>query len=247
MSLTDQNLREKEFHNNLQSRLKGRFENIFYKAVYNSNEDFFNFLKSNSLNSEILDYGCGIGQSLQKVVEFKSKKITGIDISEVSIKKAKKVIQNLNANVELMVDNCERTSFKDNTFDIIYGTGILHHLNMSLCLNEIYRILKPKGKFLFVEPLGTNPLINLYRKFTPNSRSKDEHPFVDKDFNLIKEKFKIIDIKYYGFFTLLFFPFYSSPENSVIFRFLKNIDQFLFKMNIFKKLAWSTMITAEKN
>ena len=46
MSLTDKNIREKKFHNNLQSRTQGRFENIFYKAIYNSNEDFFDFLKS---------------------------------------------------------------------------------------------------------------------------------------------------------------------------------------------------------
>ena len=45
MSLSDRNVREKDFHNKLQSASKGRFENIFYKAIYNSNEDFFEFLK----------------------------------------------------------------------------------------------------------------------------------------------------------------------------------------------------------
>ena len=40
MSLTEINLREKEFHNKLQSKKKGRFENIFYKALYNMYEDF---------------------------------------------------------------------------------------------------------------------------------------------------------------------------------------------------------------
>ena len=34
MNLTDQNRREKEFHNELQTQSKGRFENIFYKAIY---------------------------------------------------------------------------------------------------------------------------------------------------------------------------------------------------------------------
>ena len=80
MSFTDKNIREREFHNKLQSKSKGRFEDIFYKAIYNSNEDFFDFLKLNSFNSEILDYGCGIGNSLRKVIEFSPKKITGIDI-----------------------------------------------------------------------------------------------------------------------------------------------------------------------
>ena len=113
MQLSDKNLREKEFHNKLQSRTKGRFENIFYKAIYNSNEDFFNFLKLNSSNSDILDYGCGVGSSLEKVIKYKPKKIIGIDISEVSIEKAKKNC-GFKSNIELFVDKCEKTKFENN-------------------------------------------------------------------------------------------------------------------------------------
>ena len=179
-------------------------------------------------------------------MNFPLKKITGIDISEVSIKKAKEVSKE-NSKIELLVDNCEKTRFQNNSFDVVYGTGILHHLNLEVCLAEIFRILKPGGKFLFIEPLGTNPLINLYRKLTPQSRSIDEHPLVDRDFNLIQKKFSKTKIKYYGFLTLALFPFYSSPKNSKIFKILKNLDQILFKLNIFKKLAWSVLIIAEKN
>ena len=247
MELTDKNNREKEFHNNLQLKTKGRFENIFYKAIYNSTEDFFHFLKKNSTNSNILDYGCGIGSSLKKVIEFNPKKITGIDISDISIQKAKKMIKTTNSDVILLVDNCEKTKFNDNTFDIVYGTGILHHLDIEICLKEIHRILKPGGKFLFIEPLGTNPLINLYRKLTPKSRSIDEHPLVGKDFDLIKNKFVNCKVKYYGFLTLIFFPTYFSPKSSIVFKMLRNFDQLLFNVQFFKKLAWSVLISAEKN
>jgi len=146
----------------------------------------------------------------------------------------------------LLVDNCENTSFSDHKFDIVYGLGILHHLQFSKCINEISRILKPGGKLLFIEPLGTNPIINFYRLLTPKSRSKDEHPLVFKDFEMIKSSFKNVDIKYYGFLTLVFFPFYSS-SNSRIFKFLVKLDQLLFKINIFRYLAWSVLITAKKN
>ena len=246
MSLTEENLREKKFHNELQSRPKGRFENIFYKALENTWEDFFDYLKRNSENSEILDYGCGVGPSIKKVIEFNPKKITGIDISEVSIGKAKKEVAHLSSKIDLRVDNCEKTKLGDSQFDIVYGLGILHHLDFSRCLDEISRVLKLNGSLLFVEPLGTNPFINLYRRFTPNSRSKDEHPLVEKDFILLKKKFKTVEVKYYGFFTLVFFPFYTNPKKSFVFKILKKLDQFLFKIKFLRFLAWSVLIVAKK-
>lgn len=247
MSLSDKNIREKEFHNKLQSKPKGRFENIFYKAIINAWDDFFNYLSLNVKNSEVLDYGCGIGPVIEKVIKFNPKKITGIDISDVSISKAKEKFQNLNSKVELLVDNCEKTKFDDNKFDLVYGLGILHHLQTSKCITEISRILKPKGALLFIEPLGTNPLINFYRALTPGSRSKDEHPLISKDFDIIKENFNSVNLKYYGFLTLVFFPFYKSPNRSIIFKSLVKLDQFLFKIKLFQFFAWSVLITARKN
>ena len=246
MPLTNKNIREKEFHNKLQSNSKGRFENVFYKAISNAWSDFYNYLGSHSKNREVLDYGCGIGPIIEKVVQFNPKKITGIDISEVSISKAKEKFEDLNSKIELSVDNCEETKFNDNKFDLVYGLGILHHLQTSKCVREISRILKPGGILLFIEPLGTNPFLNLYRFLTPNSRSKDEHPLVSKDFEIIKSKFSIIKLKYYGFLTLIFFPFYRS-SNSIIFNFLVKLDQLLFKIKLFRFFAWSTLIFAKKN
>ena len=246
MSLTEKNLREKDFHNELQSRSKERFENKFYKALANTWDDFFEKLKKNSRDAEVLDYGCGIGPSIIKVSHYEPKKITGIDISEISIKKAKERTKNLGANVELKVDNCEKTSFENNQFDLVYGHGILHHLEFSKCLDEILRILKPGGSLLFVEPLGTNPIINLYRKLTPKSRSVDEHPFTGKDLEILKKKYQDVEIKYYGFLTLVFFPFYLDPNKSIIFKMLKNFDQILFKIKLFRYFAWSVLISAKK-
>ena len=246
MGLSEINIREKDFHNKLQSNSSGRFENIFYKAISNCGEDFHSFLKDNANNSEILDFGCGIGSSAEKVIKYNPKKITGIDISEVSIEKAKKKAKELNININYEVDNCEKTNLNHNTFDIVYGAGILHHLEIDKCLNEIHRILKSDGSLLFIEPLGTNPIINLYRKLTPNARSKDEHPLIKKDFEYLNKKFIDVKIKYYGLLTLIFFPFYGLPKNSKFFKLLVSLDQFLFKFKIFQLFAWSVLISAKK-
>ena len=247
MDLSNENLREKNFHNKLQTRSKGRFENIFYKSLYNLNSDFFNYIKFNCANREILDYGCGIGKTAQEIEKYNPKKITGIDISEVSIEKARKRAKNFKTISDFSVDNCENSKFKDEQFDLVYGTGILHHLDIKKSLKEIHRILKVNGNMIFVEPLGTNPFINFYRKLTPNSRSEDEHPFVEEDFQLIKDNYKELQIKYYGFFTLCFFPFYRNPEKSKFFKLLCAIDQVFFKIMYFRFLAWSVLIIAKKN
>jgi len=247
MSLTEINLREKEFHNELQSKNKGRFENIFYKAVHNMYKDFDTYTSDKSQNKIVLDYGCGIGSFTQKIATSKPSKLFGIDISEVSIGKATENAKNSNLQINYSVDNCEETKFKAETFDLIFGSGILHHLNLEKSVNEINRILKSKGEMVFLEPLGTNPLINLYRKLTPKSRSEDEHPFLKKDFDLISSLFKQVTVRYYGFFTLIFFLFYKNPQKSVIFKLISKLDYYFFKIKYFKRLAWSVLIIAKKN
>ena len=247
MNLTEINLREKEFHNKLQSKKKSRFENIFYKALYNMHEDFNSYIFEKAKKKIVLDYGCGTGTVTEKIAKLNPEKLIGIDISEVSIKRATENAKDQNLQIEYLVDNCENTKLNEKTFDLVFGSGILHHLNLKKAINEINRVLKNNGEMVFLEPLGTNPIINFYRKLTPKSRSADEHPFLERDFNLIKSFFKNVEIKYYGFFTLVFFLFYKKPESSIFFKALCKLDSCLFKTKYFKNLAWSIMIIAKKN
>ena len=245
MALSDTNLRERKFHNELQSSGKERAQNKFYKALYNLNKDFINLIKVNAKSVDVLDYGCGSGNFAKEVSLFEPKKITAVDISEQAIKRAKDKLENPKINFK--VDNCENLSLESNTFDIAYGSGILHHLDLKKSLGELNRVLKKNGIIVFAEPLATNPLINIYRKFTPGARSADEHPFKFDDINLIKSEFKNVEIKYYGFLTLIFLPFYKSPENSNLFKILSSLDNLLFKIKFLKFLAWSILIKGQKN
>jgi SAM-dependent methyltransferase len=246
MNLSDINKREIDFHNKLQSGKENRSEGIFYKALYNLFADFHKYLYENSQNKIVLDYGCGIGSLTEKVAKSHPEKIVGIDISNISIDKAIARAKEYNLNVEYKVDNCENSNLESNTFDLIYGSGILHHLNLEKSAKEINRLLKKNGKMLFIEPLGTNPIINIYRKLTPKSRSEDEHPFLPGDFDFLKSVYAQVNVKYYGFFTLVFFPFYRKPEKSIIYNFFAAVDQKIFKIKIFRFLAWSVLIEAKK-
>ena len=247
MSLTDTNLREKNFHNKLHSGNGKRSENIFYKAIFNLYKDFYGYLDKHSANKIVLDFGCGSGGITEKIAKQNPSKIVGIDISEISIKKAIENAKVLNLDIEYKVENCEKSSLGNNFFDLIYGTGILHHLNLKSSAKEINRLLKKDGQMVFMEPLGTNPFINLYRKLTPNARSEDEHPFVNIDFEFLEEVYGKLTVKYYGFFTLIFFFLYKSPEKSLLYKFFAYLDEMFFKIRFFRFLAWSVLIICKKN
>ena len=68
-----------------------------------------------------------------------------------------------------------------------------------------------------------------------------------QSFKFIKEKLTNVTLKYYGFLTLVFFPFYKSHQKSIIFRGLIKLDQFLFKIKFFRLFAWSVLVIAKKN
>ena len=190
-------------------------------------------------------YFCAL--NTEKYLKYLPKKITGIDISEISLQKARKRVKLYeNQKVEFKQDNCENLSLKNESFELIYGSGVLHHLKLDLAVKEIARVLKKDGKIIFVEPLGTNPIINLYRWMTPKARSQDEHPFNEKDFAFMRNHFKDLKIKYYGFLTLIFYPFYGNQSSSKFFNLLSNFDQYLFKSRFLRKFAWSALIVGKK-
>jgi len=73
--------------------------------------------------------------------------------------------------------NAEQMAFADDTFDMVFGHSVLHHTDLRLTRGETYRILKTGGIGVFVEPLGHNPLVNLFRRLTPHWRTPAERPF----------------------------------------------------------------------
>lgn len=191
-----------------------------------------------------LDYGCGDGRYLASMANhFKSG--VGIDISDSRIESAKAFAKESGIdNAAFHVMDAMNTTFEDSTFDIITGNAILHHLDLTVSLNEIKRILKPDGKAYFIEPLATNPIIELYRKLTPKKRTVDEQPFRSRELRLVKSIFPETEMDYFGCFALLAVPFRNSKRFDKISAFLERVDKrFLGRKSPFKKLAWCCLLT----
>jgi SAM-dependent methyltransferase len=133
--------------------------------------------------------------------------------------------------------------FDDDSFDLICGMGILHHLDLGKSLSEIARTLRPGGKAIFIEPLGHNPLINLYRKVTPDLRTEDEHPLLTADLKLMESYFHKIEPRYFHFSSIMAVPFRKLPGYNLLLKTLDAADRALFKLLPFaRKYAWQVVI-----
>jgi len=143
----------------------------------------------------ILNIGCGTGTLTLQLA--KNNEVTAIDISPESINVLKKDMHRKHIKAKALLMDAEELKFDDNSFDIIYGVAILHHLDLQKALPDMKRVLKKHGKMFFIEPTAYNPFVTHYRKKTPHMRSTFEHPLGDEDFTLIRKYFSQVNIKGY--------------------------------------------------
>lgn len=98
----------------------------------------------------ILDVGTGQGQLLIKIAQKNPHlEAYGIDISEAVIEIAKKNAHDagLLDKLQFQVGTVSKLSFEDNFFDLVISTYSLHHWTEPIVgLNEIHRVLKPRGE-----------------------------------------------------------------------------------------------------
>lgn len=169
--------------------------------------------------------------------------ITGIDISEEGIKKAKNKAAGKSVAADYYVMNAENTDFDDSSFDLILGSGILHHLNVKKSLRELSRIMKQDGHALFFEPMGHNLLINTYRSLTPSMRSNDEHPLKFDDIEIMSNFFEKINVRYFCIFSLMSVPLRNTIFFNTVYRALEKFDSVVMSaIPILKKYAWIVVI-----
>ena len=70
-------------------------------------------------------------------------------------------------------------------------------------MSEVARVMRPSAGALFIEPLGHNPVINLYRRRTPEQRTVDEHPLLMDDMAVVRAHFAQVDETYFHLLGLL--------------------------------------------
>jgi ubiquinone/menaquinone biosynthesis C-methylase UbiE len=107
---------------------------------------------------KVLDIGCGDGATEVFMQQyFPSWRIQAIDISERSIETAEK--RKL-SNTSFTVFDGKHIPFEDDSFDLVFMAGVLHHVAFRLhdyLIREISRVLKKDGRLYLYEHNPLNP------------------------------------------------------------------------------------------
>lgn len=235
---------EAEFHDKAFSEDSRASVGRFYRIIEPSRSHYLNYIGERCKGKRFLEYGSGDATQGPRFARLGAE-VVGIDISPVSVEKNRAVAARHGLDgLTYEVMDAEATTFPDESFDLIGGVGILHHLDLDRCYAEIGRLLREGGSAIFIEPLGHNPLINWFRARTPELRTPDEHPLLMRDLDLLKSYFADVRLKYYYLTALGAALLPEGWMCRTVSKVLNGVDQALFAVLPFlRKHAWAVVLT----
>jgi SAM-dependent methyltransferase len=193
---------EREFHNRA-FRDQPRQRVSRYYAIKGAIDRAFDaLLFAAPAGQHVLEYGCGMGERLFRLSRAGAS-CHGIDLSDYAIDSLRQRAAAAGLDIDYQVMNAESMTYEDRTFDLVFGSGILHHLDLETGLGSVARTLKPGGRAVFIEPLGHNPLVNGFRRSTPGLRTPDEHPLRRADLAVFRRHFGRVRLRPYFLFSLV--------------------------------------------
>jgi SAM-dependent methyltransferase len=182
----------------------------------------------------LLEYGCGIGEEAVYFAKLGAQ-VVAIDISRAAVELTKKraLYNGVGDQVQVMLMDCTRTAFRDNSFELIHGLGILHHVGLERGLGEVKRLLRPGGRAVFLEHMGNSDFVEEKLKRWLGIRQKYysevEAPLKWESCLAYSREFKRFEMRPYYLLGRLrrVMPFMGKP-------FVRKFDYFI--LNLFPRL-----------
>ena len=153
-------------------------------------------------NWTMLDIGCGGGATLKRLLKrSQNAKVYGIDISEESVAKARKVnAEVIDKQVFVQQGSAAELPYEDGTFDLVTAVETVYFWpNLPSCLQEVRRVLKTGGHFaIMVEVVDTDSkwtnVVEGMTAYTPEQLKQflDDAGFVKTDIHRKKPSYATI-------------------------------------------------------
>lgn len=132
--------------------------------------------------ARVADLGCGSGV-FTELLRGQGCDAVGLDLSPrlIALGRAKF------PGVEFVEGDVESLPFPSESFDGVLLSGLVHHLpDPSRCAAEVFRVLRPGGRFVAFDPNRMNPFMYLYRDrsspfYSPVGVTPNERPVLAKE------------------------------------------------------------------
>jgi 2-polyprenyl-3-methyl-5-hydroxy-6-metoxy-1,4-benzoquinol methylase len=172
------------------------------------NKEYRFHLLGDLRGKRVLDLGCGEGSNAVLLATLGAE-VTGIDISPKSIElaTARARLDGVAERVTFLCAPIETAVIPPDTFDVIWGDGVLHHL-----IDELDRVLahlvnwaKPDALALFSEPVNLSPRLRALRLALPihTDATPDERPLEPAELDVIRRHLPELELKYFGLLARL--------------------------------------------
>ncbi len=161
---------------------------------------------------KLLDIGCGLGD-YSVYFALRGAQVYAIDLSEGMVRQTEHLAEEYGVGDALFVRqmDAEALDFPDESFDIIWGKAVLHHLDIPKARDELARCLVPGGIAVLSEPLGHNPLANAYRYVATRVhkiRTPTEHALTYQDIDLLRLRFADVECREFVLVSSLLFAWH---------------------------------------
>ncbi|MDB4949658.1 MAG: type 11 methyltransferase [Gemmatimonadetes bacterium] len=251
--MEDRKRKEREFHNARESvrmedagEAERSYPNLrFYSVVEGSRGYIFGWLAKHCAGKDVLDYCCGPGGMSVRLAKLGARKVTGIDISDVSIRSArqKAEAEGVSDRVELHVMDAEHTTFPDDTFDAAVCSGVLHHLDLDPAYRELARVLRPGGRIICIEAMRHNPYFMRYRRRTPDLRTAWEvdHILGVPEIRKARKYFDSVEVRFFHLFALGAVPLRRTPFFKPALAVLNLLDAAVLRIPGIRRWAWQAV------
>lgn len=144
------------------------FTHKAYFAQTEITEPFSNFLRGMELKGKrVLEVGCGLGFHSELIARAGGI-LTAIDLSEKSVQVTQRRLQSCGLEGKIVQADAEKLPFDDNSFDIIWSWGVIHHSpNTTKAASEMQRVLTSKGKLriMLYNDRSLYKYINVYLRY----------------------------------------------------------------------------------